>query len=61
MACEGCNCGRARKEVERRAEEAKRAAEAKTAYIETRSLTCEEEYQTWLERAESLGIRLLEE
>lgn len=61
MPCKNCNCGRARKEAERRAQEAKAAEEAKVQFVPKSSLTCEEEYQEWLESAESLGIRLVEE
>ncbi len=49
MPCENCNCGRKSKEIK----------ETVTTILETSSLTCEEEYQEWLERAERLGIRLI--
>ncbi len=55
MPCENCNCGRKSKEVTPSFEEARQAL------AQARELTCEEEYEEWLERAERLGIRLIEE
>jgi hypothetical protein len=61
MPCQDCNCGRqSKKPADRDLQQATGEAKKERPPLSLREVTCEEEYQEWLESAERAGLTLME-